>query len=186
MMKRFTYSFLFFISCSVSTAQINFNVVKADVKCNHASYGNVEVVVSSTNPPYTYLWNTGETTSFLNDVDDGTYSVTITDGSLNDTSVSVVVNLIVCQMAPEIILTPNSDGINDTWFILNSQYFPNAKFMVYNRLGQKVFDYKGVYTPWDGKDLLGITLPDASYYYIIYHDNADEGTIIKGCISIIK
>ncbi|MBX2980585.1 MAG: DUF11 domain-containing protein [Flavobacteriales bacterium] len=40
-------------------------------------------------PPYTYLWSNGETTSTLWGVETGTYSVTVTDGNLEEASASV-------------------------------------------------------------------------------------------------
>jgi gliding motility-associated-like protein len=185
MKKLITYS-LFLLLCNVSFAQITFNVIKKDVTCNHTDLGRAEVFVTSTNAPYTYLWNTGQTTNSIEDVMEGNYSLLITDSLGNDTIVNIEIRLIVCVMVPDIIFTPNNDGINDVWGINNSQYFPLAHFMVFNRLGQRVFEYKGLYLQWDGKDLFGVPVPDASYYYIIYHDSADDGTIIKGCVSILK
>ena len=185
-MKKISAIFLFLLFCGVSFSQITFNVIKKDVKCNHKEYGDVEVVVTSTNTPYTFLWSTSDTTSSIHDINEGVYSVVITDGSGNDTTVVIEVKLIVCEMAPELVFTPNNDGFNDTWSINNSQYFPEAKFMVFNRLGQLVFFRKGEYELWDGRDLLGVPVPDASYYYVIYHQGSDEGTIIKGSVTIVK
>ena len=180
-----TYLFLFFVS-NAASAQIDFTVIKQDVKCNHTDFGDAEVNVVVTNPPYFYLWNTGDTTNSIHGLLEGTYSVLITDDSGDDTTVIFVIKLQECEMNPEIVFTPNNDGINDTWGINNSQYFPQAKVMVFNRLGQVVFLQNGEYEPWDGKDLFGVTVPDASYFYIIYHKRNDDGTIIKGSVSIIK
>ena len=185
-MKKISAIFLFLLFCGVSFSQITFNIIKKDVKCNHKEYGDVEVVVTSTNTPYKFLWSTSDTTSSIHDINEGVYSVVITDGSGNDTTVVIEVKLIVCEMAPEFVFTPNADLINDSWTIQNSEYFSDACFLVYNRLGQKVFEKKGLYELWDGKDLFGVPLPVASYYYVIYHNQSDEGTIIKGCVSIIK
>jgi gliding motility-associated-like protein len=185
MKKVITYFVLLFLF-NTSFAQIAFNVVKLDVKCNHADYGDAEVNVTLTDPPYVYLWNTGDTTYAIHDLNEGTYSVLITDGSGDDTTVVVQINLLECEMAPEIVFTPNNDGINDTWSIQNSEFFPQAKIMVFNRLGQAVFQQNGIYEPWDGKDLFGVTVPDASYYYLVYHNGKDEGTIIKGSVTIVK
>lgn len=185
-MKKISSIFLLLLFCGVSFSQITFNVIKKDVKCNHQDYGELKIVVTSTNAPYSFLWSNGQTTSSIQNINEGVYSVVITDGSFNDTTVSFEVKLIVCEMAPEFIFTPNADLINDSWTIQNSEYFSNACFLVYNRLGQKVFEKKGLYELWDGKDLFGVPLPVASYYYVIYHDQSDEGTIIKGCVSIIK
>ena len=185
MIRQITFS-LFLFLCNVSFAQISFSVSKQDVKCNRTALGELEISVTSSLGPYSFNWNTGDTTSTLQNLNEGVYTVLITDDVGNDTSVSIEIKVSQCEMAPEIVFTPNNDGINDTWFILNANYFSKARFMVFNRLGQKVFEQNGLYQLWDGKDLFGVTLPDASYYYVIYHDQSDESSIIKGCVSIVK
>ena len=174
------------MSQQIVSAQITYSVVKWDVQCNNSALGEIEIDITSSNGPYTFLWNTGQTTPTISNVSAGTYDVLVTDASLVDTTISVTINTIECSMLGALVFTPNGDGINDTWSISNYQYFPNAWVMVYNRLGQRVFEHKGLYEPWDGKDILGNTVPDASYFYIIYEDKSDEKSIIKGSVSIIK
>ncbi len=89
-------------------------------------------------------------------------------------------------MVPALAFTPNGDGINDTWFIQNFQFFPNASVQVFDRLGALVFEQQGLYEAWDGKSLLGTPLPDASYYYIVFKDKSDKSAIKKGTVSIVK
>lgn len=185
-MKRLITYLFFALFVNTALAQITFSVIKRDVTCNHQDLGDAEVNVISTNPPYSYLWNTSDTTNSINNLNEGNYSVVITDGLGNDTTVNIQILLRICEMAPEIVFTPNGDGINDDWFIQNSEYFPESKVMVFNRLGQIVFQQSGLYQDWDGKDLFGIPVPDASYYYIVYHDKKDDGTIIKGSVTILK
>ncbi len=185
MKKLFSYLILTFVIAAVN-AQINFTIVTKDVECNHIAFGDAEVNVTPTNPPYFYLWSNGATTPAIHDLDEGTYSLTIIDDSGDDTIVVVKIKYLECEMHPEVIFTPNNDAINDTWSVTNSEYFPQARILVFNRLGQKVFEHNGIYEPWDGKDIFGAPLPDASYYYVIYHKGSDDGTIIKGCVSILK
>ena len=63
-------------------------------------------------------------------------------------------------------ITPNGDGLNDTWGIKLINEFPNATVHIYNRWGQKVFESSGYQNEWDGtsnnKDL-----PVGTYYYLI-------------------
>lgn len=58
-------------------------------------------------------------------------------------------------------LTPNGDGINDTWVINGLERFPDAEVRVYSRWGQQVYRTRG-YQPWSGDDL-----PEGVYYYVI-------------------
>ena len=65
-------------------------------------------------------------------------------------------------------ITPNGDGINDTWIINNIQNYPNNVVRVFNRWGQEVFYAEGYQNDWNGHygNNSG-PLPDASYYYQI-------------------
>lgn len=74
-------------------------------------------------------------------------------------------------------ITPNGDGMNDTWFIENIERYPEGKIWVYNRWGSEVFHSAGNYrNNWDGtyKDNTK-KLPTGPYYYRIDQDN--NGTI---------
>lgn len=64
------------------------------------------------------------------------------------------------------VISPNGDGINDTWHILNIHKYPNAVISVYNRWGNKVYESVGAYTPWNGSHN-GNKLPSGSYFYHI-------------------
>ncbi len=50
-----------------------------DVTCPGECDGNIAINVAGGNPPYSILWNTGDTTLAITDLCGGTYSVTITD-----------------------------------------------------------------------------------------------------------
>lgn len=82
--------------------------------------------------------------------------------------------------------TPNGDGVNDTWTIRDIQDYPNARVIVYDRWGQRVYDTTGYDEPWDGTNN-GAKLPTATYYYHIQL-NKLEGQVpaFVGCVSIIR
>ena len=69
-------------------------------------------------------------------------------------------------------LTPNGDGINDTWMIYNIENHPNNIVRVYNRWGNEVFSARGYQNDWDGRYVKSngsvgsdSLLPEASSYY---------------------
>jgi len=63
-------------------------------------------------------------------------------------------------------ITPNGDGLNDTWVIKLIEEFPGAKVYIYNRWGQKVFESTGYLSEWDGTSN-NKKLPIGTYYYLI-------------------
>nr|WP_315175613.1 gliding motility-associated C-terminal domain-containing protein [uncultured Flavobacterium sp.] len=95
----------------------------------------------------------------------------------------------VCDLSLNVsqAITPNGDGINDTWMIYNSEQYPNLTVRVFNRWGSEVFFAKNYQNDWDGhyknKDQ---SLPETSaYYYQI--DIEGKGTIdLQGWIYITK
>lgn len=182
----FSLLVLLVVTSNSGFSQISFTIFKVDVGCNNSSLGEIEINVTPTNPPYTYVWNTGQTTHLIDNLSIGTYVVTVTDDVGNDTLISVSIIEKECEMVPALAFTPNGDGINDTWFIQNFQFFPNALVQVFDRLGALVHEQQGLYEAWDGKSPLGTTLPDASYYFIVYKDKSDKSAIKKGTVSIVK
>ncbi len=60
------------------------------VACASATNGSVTVAGTGGNPPYSYLWNNGDTTASINGLPAGTYWVTVTD-STNQTATDSIV-----------------------------------------------------------------------------------------------
>ena len=82
------------------------------------------------------------------------------------------------------VLTPNGDGINDTWMIMNIERFPNAAIKVYNRWGNEVFSTSNYSNNWEGTaDSGGDKLPTGSYFYQI-DQNGNGSKILSGWIYI--
>jgi gliding motility-associated-like protein len=78
--------------------------------------------------------------------------------------------------------TPNGDGINDTWYIGNINFFPNNEVLVYNRYGRQIYQAYGYANQWDGT-VLGTKIPDATYYYIV---TTGTGQKYEGTVTIIR
>jgi gliding motility-associated-like protein len=64
------------------------------------------------------------------------------------------------------VFSPNGDGINDTWDITNTNYYPELSINIYTRSGQLIFHSVGYSKPWDGKQN-GKDLPIGTYYYVL-------------------
>ena len=173
------------------TAQIELNgaPIVIGVKCNHSELGSIHVHIKPQHPPYTFQWNNGASTEKITDLEVGSYSVTIKDGIGADTMLHFNILEDQCQMMPEPFFTPNGDGFYDYWYISYAQYFTNCQILIYNRLGQLVYEISGEYTDdkhWEGKDFLGVPLPVSTYYYVLYPDKSDKKNARKGTVSIIR
>jgi gliding motility-associated-like protein len=83
-------------------------------------------------------------------------------------------------------ITPNGDGINDTWMIYNIERYPNTTVRVFNRWGSEVYFSKDYKNDWNGQLRSGSsTLPDSSYLYQVDLDS--DGTIdSQGWLYITK
>lgn len=115
-----------------------------------------------------------------------TYYLTVCTNSCCETdAVTVVVTELV---VPYNTITPNNDGINDTWIILFIERYPNSKVSVYDRWGQRVY-YKIGYSnnnPWDGTNSGG-KLPAGAYYYVIELNSGKgkDGDTYTGNVNIV-
>ncbi len=84
-------------------------------------------------------------------------------------------------------ITPNGDGVNDTWVIYNIENHPGTIVRVFNRWGKEVFYSNDYHNDWDGHYLdLNESLPSSgSYMYQIDLDG--NGTIdAQGWLYITK
>ena len=125
----------------------------------------LEVVTSLEN----YLWSTGETTQAITVFDEGTYSVTATQG---ECSVQAQITINPCER--EIILpnafSPDGDGINDDFGIpetlLNQINDYGFQITVINRWGNVVFTSSDKHFRWNG-EVNGKVYRDNIYNYVI-------------------
>ena len=86
-------------------------------------------------------------------------------------------------ISPSNTITPNGDGVNDTWEILGIRDYPSCQVYIYDRWGQKVFSSVGYKEPFDGTHN-GSPLPVATYYWIINPKNGRQQ--MNGSVTIIR
>lgn len=71
------------------------------------------------------------------------------------------------------VITPNGDGMNDVFEIINSDKYPNALLQVFNRWGKLVYENQNYDNKWDGGNLA-----DGTYFYIFkYLENVYNGSL---------
>jgi gliding motility-associated-like protein len=143
-------------------------------------------IYSNNNSCSAYQWSWSEDTLAqqeisVNPTKSGWYKIAVEDGiCLGYDSIYVVVGV-----QPYDAISPNNDGYNDTWGILDVVSYPKAIVQVFNRWGALVFETSGGlnYQPWDGTKN-GLDLPVGTYYYIVDLNTGD--TPQSGPITIIR
>ncbi|RMG94487.1 MAG: hypothetical protein D6706_13685, partial [Chloroflexi bacterium] len=92
-------------------------LTKQDVSCHGGNDGAIYSNVQGGTPPYSYLWNTTDTTSDLTGIPAGTYTLTVTDFNGCTVSVSRTVNqpqpIVITGTVTDVSCAGNSDGAID-------------------------------------------------------------------------
>lgn len=124
------------------------------------------------------LVSPGETTNYV---------VTGTDsnGCSSRDTVTVSIDYRVNQLVPT-GFTPNNDGLNDVFKIVNPSFYRLMEFRVFNRWGQEIFSTTDINRGWDGK-WKGVDQAMGSYNYLI-RVGTPEGNVYKyqGDVTLIR
>ncbi|HQL71525.1 MAG TPA: gliding motility-associated C-terminal domain-containing protein, partial [Bacteroidales bacterium] len=87
---------------------------------------------------------------------------------------------IECLRIPR-AFSPNGDGQNDTWEIINIELYPGAIIDIYNRWGQHLWS-GDITQQWDGT-CNGTPVPTGSYLYVIDLHNGEEARV--GTVTVL-
>ncbi|MBO7481208.1 MAG: gliding motility-associated C-terminal domain-containing protein, partial [Bacteroidales bacterium] len=164
---------------------LQMNVAVEDPFCRNSRTGKINVSAIGGVEPYLYsLNNSTSDVSYLQNIPSGEYLVSVIDGN-NCKSTEMLITLtdvdVDCLRIPN-VFTPNGDGVNDIWEIVNIEMFPAAEVRIFNRWGQLLYTSKGYAEPWDGS-YRGHFVPAGSYLYVIDLFNDDEP--YKGVVTIV-
>jgi gliding motility-associated-like protein len=157
------------------------------------SGGSATLDATINNPAnYNFLWTPSfylDNPAILNPVSTPdstiTYTIQAIDKSTNCIGTDNVIISPVYELFIPSAFTPNNDGKNDKWIIPGLAIYPEARVMVFNRWGEKIFETKSYQNnPWSGI-YKGIMQPHDVYVYIIQLTD-DKKKIIKGTVTIIQ
>ena len=133
------------------------------------SGGDVELDING-NPPFIFDWSNDG----LGDFDDfqdqynlspGSYQVIIIDNNGCIDTIDVYIDNEISIFIPTGI-SPNADGVNDTWDIQGIETINEYQVKILNRWGQILYSSKNNFVPWDGM-YNGNIVPTSDYYYIV-------------------
>jgi gliding motility-associated-like protein len=161
--------------------------------------GQTPLTVTFTNNSSTeatkYLWEfgTGDTSNAVNPTyiyhPLGLFKVCLVAGNgfgCNDTtcdSITVFINSVF--IVPN-IFTPNGDNINDI-FTLKAIGLKMVDAQIFNRWGEKEYEWHTTNGGWDGFTASGLAAPSGTYYYVINATGIDGKVYFqKGAFTLVR
>ena len=85
--------------------------------------------------------------------------------------------------------TPDGDGLNDKFMFHGGDFIENFTYVIYNRMGEVIFEGKGIEDEWDG-NYKGEPCPTGVYGWTVWYDN-NSATLSKkgerkGSVTIVR
>lgn len=160
----------------------------SNAACIGRSNGRVFIdSIKGCEAPYTVFWSAGGNPNDQNEarnlaIGDYTVQIISNDGCQNSFPFTIgYESEEPCFIDFFTGITPDGDGRNDSWQILNIEAFKKNKVTIVNRLGNIVFqeeNYDNVNVVWTGNNLSGNELPSDTYFYVFEADgNFERGWI---------
>ena len=113
-----------------------------------------------------------------------TYQLMVSNKSGATTVVYITVEVLQdFNVTANNIITPNGDGVNDTWKVENIESYPDNELIIIDKAGRILFKQKAYANTWDGT-VNGSTLTEGVYYYILKLESGKE--IKKGYINLVS
>lgn len=85
-----------------------------EIVCGSENTGNATVNVTGGQPPYTYMWSTGEADNMIEDLTSGTYSVTVTDANgctaIAETTINVISDFALSVVPRNVLCNGDNSG----------------------------------------------------------------------------
>ncbi|MBT8221343.1 MAG: gliding motility-associated C-terminal domain-containing protein [Bacteroidia bacterium] len=117
-------------------------------------------------------------------VDEFTYELCNTDCPGSCDLAKVLINVETSDCKVPNIITPNADGMNDTFIVPCSFNHPQNELFIMNRWGDRVFSAKGYNNGWNGT-FNGKELPPGTYFYL-YRPNDGKDAEFSGFITLVR
>lgn len=129
-------------------------------------YGD-SITIDASTTSGEYKWQEGSTDSSLTLVEGGNYWVEVSQpcGPLMDT---ISIDFIDCDFYLDMpnIFTPNNDGVNDYFFLMEINKVTSGELLIFNRHGQKVYAGSIDSQGWNGS-FNGQPCTQGVYYWVV-------------------
>ncbi|MBS1647302.1 MAG: gliding motility-associated C-terminal domain-containing protein [Bacteroidetes bacterium] len=174
--------------------------VIAQLTANPAT-GNVPLSVTFANGSTggtVYVWNYGDGSALSAQTSTvstshtytavGTYTtllVAANQGCIDTARITIIANVATTIVIPN-IFTPNGDGVNDNFFIINTG-MSTLSCLIYNRWGELMATLTAPQQVWDGSAPNGDKAPDGTYMYILQAQGTNGKSYSQqGTVTLIR
>ena len=141
----------------------------------HAGY--IDLTVSGGGLPYNYIWSNTAVSQDIYNLTGGWYTYTITDANTCQITDSILVEL---ALGIPNTITPNNDGKNDDFFIINIEAYQKVDINIFSRWNDLLYTFSGSGTEYNQTGTRfngtynGAKLPMGSYLYIVVIDDEEK------------
>jgi len=156
---------------------------EATITVSSAFTNSIDIIVTVKNGlgSYEFKLDDGnfQTGSIFYDVDSGAHTVTIKDTKGGCDNRVLATNVLKYPK----FFTPNNDGFNDTWNIIDLANQPNAVIQIFDRYGKFIKEIKPSGPGWDG-NYNGRPLPSTDYWFLVTYLLNGEQQVFKSHFSM--
>lgn len=112
------------------------------------------------------------------------------DGTGNGSVCAFNVNVIRDEISFEVakVITPNGDGINDTWWVTNIEKFKDNSVLIVDRWGSRIYKssgYDNIDVQWNAAGPGGGRVPIGTYFYTIEVKTNDRVVRDSGFVEVV-
>jgi gliding motility-associated-like protein len=162
--------------------------LQQDLECFAINTGYLKATIVGGWPPYTWQWDNGKTSLFLDSLAKGQYTLQIEDSKgCKVNSPFQIIQKNCCEAYLPNAFSPNNDTYNDYFKIIPRADITEVQWAIYDRWGGKIFETKDVNQSWDGT-FGGKPMPlETYYYYLRYKCSFDENYFyLKGEFILVR
>ena len=143
-----------------------------------------------------YIWSFGDAANTFTTTTNanftynsiGTYTATLVaiNGACADTAHVVIIAEVPTTITIPNIFSPNGDGVNDEFFIINTG-MRSMNCDIFNRWGQLLWTLTAPDQSWDGKLINGDKAPEGTYMYILQAQGLDGKSYSRqGTVTLVR
>jgi gliding motility-associated-like protein len=134
----------------------------------------------------TYAWQDGSTNSSYRVTEPGNYLVTVSNVCGTATKRYTIAGRVCAVVFPS-AFTPNDDGANDVFKVLNGYHLISYHCVIMNRWGQRVFESSDPEKGWDGRTNGQLASPGTYVWVCIYTQQGEMGEKqLKGTVVLVR